>query len=141
MPSSRVRGGAARSTTRSIQHATTRRPSSIRSTLAQRRAQYADLVQIASAEIDWLYEYIAESGYALVLTDASGIILYEKTDATLSDTFRGAGLMVGADWSERREGTNGIGTCIAENRADRRPSRRTFPLLPHRPDLLGLSDP
>ena len=84
--------------------------------LAQRRAQHADLVDIASAEIDWLYEYIAESGYALVLTDASGVILYEKTDATLADTFQSAGLMVGADWSEPREGTNGIGTCIVENR-------------------------
>jgi transcriptional regulator of acetoin/glycerol metabolism len=83
--------------------------------LARRREQYADLVQIASAEIDWLYGYIAKSGYALVLTDASGIILYEKTDAALTDTFRSAGLMCGADWSERREGTNGIGTCIAEN--------------------------
>lgn len=85
-------------------------------TMAQRRARHADLVHIASAEIDWLYEYIAESGYALVLTDASGIILYEKTDKTLRNTFRAAGLMVGADWSEPREGTNGIGTCIAENR-------------------------
>jgi len=83
--------------------------------LTRRREQYADLVQIASAEIDWLYGYIAKSGYALVLTDASGIILYEKTDAALTDTFRSAGLMCGADWSERREGTNGIGTCIAEN--------------------------
>lgn len=85
-------------------------------TLAQRREQYADLISIASAEIDWLYEYLAESGYALVLTDASGVVLYEKTDATLEDTFRAAGLMAGADWSEAREGTNGIGTCIAENR-------------------------
>ncbi|MGH8176224.1 MAG: sigma-54-dependent Fis family transcriptional regulator [Steroidobacter sp.] len=85
------------------------------SLLEERRTQHADLVQIASAEIDWLYDYIAESGYALVLTDASGIVLYEKTDATLCDTFHSAGLLVGADWSEQREGTNGIGTCIAEN--------------------------
>ena len=85
--------------------------------LARRREQYTDLVQIASAEIDWLYDYIAKSGYALVLTDASGVVLYEKTDATLADTFRKAGLMCGADWSERREGTNGIGTCIAENQS------------------------
>ena len=84
-------------------------------TLQERLAQHADLVQIASAEIDWLYEYIAESGYALILTDANGIVLYEQTDATLDPTFRSAGLMLGADWSERREGTNGIGTCIAEN--------------------------
>jgi transcriptional regulator of acetoin/glycerol metabolism len=85
--------------------------------LARRCEQYADLVQIASAEIDWLHGYIAKSGYALVLTDVSGVLLYEKTDVALTDTFRSAGLMCGADWSERREGTNGIGTCIAEDRA------------------------
>jgi transcriptional regulator of acetoin/glycerol metabolism len=84
--------------------------------LAERLVQHADLLQIASAEIDWLYEHIAGSGYALVLTDATGIVLYEKTDSTLVDVFRSAGLRVGADWSEREEGTNGIGTCIAENR-------------------------
>lgn len=86
-------------------------------TLAERRAQHGELLRIAAAEIDWLYEYIAESGYALVLTDANGIVLYEKTDSCLTDVFRGAGLMAGADWSERHAGTNGIGTCIAENRA------------------------
>jgi len=84
--------------------------------LAERLVQHADLLQIAAAEIDWLYEHIAGSGYALVLTDASGIVLYEKIDSTLVDVFRSAGLLVGADWSEREEGTNGIGTCIAENR-------------------------
>jgi sigma-54 dependent transcriptional regulator, acetoin dehydrogenase operon transcriptional activator AcoR len=83
-------------------------------TLCERLEQHADLVRIASAEIDWLYEYIAESGYALLLTDADGIVLYEQTDATLAHTFRSAGLIVGADWSEQREGTNGMGTCIAE---------------------------
>ena len=84
--------------------------------LSDRRDQHADLLHIASAEIDWLYEYIAESGYALILSDATGIVLYEKSDATLADTFRAAGLMTGANWNERCEGTNGIGTCIAEHR-------------------------
>lgn len=84
--------------------------------LTERRCQHDELLQVASAEIDWLYEYIAESGYALILTDAAGIVLYEKTDATLAGTFRASGLVTGADWSERRQGTNGIGTCIAESR-------------------------
>src|SRR4029453_9921144 len=44
------------------------------------------------------------------------MLLYEKTDATLASTFRSSGLVTGADWSERRQGTNGIGTCIAETR-------------------------
>jgi transcriptional regulator of acetoin/glycerol metabolism len=85
--------------------------------LTERREQHAELLQVASAEIDWLYEYIAKSGYALILTDATGIVLYEKTDATLANVFRSSGLLIGADWSERTEGTNGIGTCIAESRS------------------------
>jgi transcriptional regulator of acetoin/glycerol metabolism len=84
--------------------------------LEERRDQHAELVQIASAEIDWLYDYIAESGHALMLTDATGMVLYEKTDATLAGMFRAAGLVSGADWSEQQAGTNGIGTCIVENR-------------------------
>jgi transcriptional regulator of acetoin/glycerol metabolism len=84
--------------------------------LASRREQYADLVAIATAEIDRLYDQISGSGYALLLTDASGVILYEKCDPTLKDMFRGAGLVPGADWSERSRGTNGMGTCLAERR-------------------------
>jgi transcriptional regulator of acetoin/glycerol metabolism len=84
--------------------------------LNQYRDRHAHLIQVASAEIDWLYEHIAMSGCALLLTDAAGIVLYEKVDPTVLDTFRTAGLRLGADWSECRQGTNGMGTCIAENR-------------------------
>ena len=84
--------------------------------LADRREQFHDLMQIACAEVDRLYDQIAGSGYALLLTDASGIILYEKLDPTLRDMFRGAGLVPGADWSEKSRGTNGMGTCLAERK-------------------------
>jgi|HigsolmetaAR203D_1030402.scaffolds.fasta_scaffold00037_92 transcriptional regulator of acetoin/glycerol metabolism len=80
------------------------------------REQHAELVHIASAEIDWLYEHIAGSGYALLLTDANGIILYEKSEPTLVNGFHSAGLLTGADWSEPSQGTNGMGTCIVEKR-------------------------
>ena len=81
--------------------------------LRDRQVQHEQLIQIASAEMDSLYEQISGSGYALLLTDASGIILCEKIDPTLKSLFRSAGLLVGADWSELHEGTNGIGTCIS----------------------------
>ena len=58
--------------------------------LARRREQSADLVQIASAEIDWLYDYIAKSGYALVLTDASGVVLYAKSYSSKIDRAAGS---------------------------------------------------
>jgi transcriptional regulator of acetoin/glycerol metabolism len=85
-------------------------------TLKEYRARHEHLIQVASAEIDWLYDHIAMSGCALLLTDAGGIVLYEKADPTILQTFRSAGLQLGADWSELRQGTNGMGTCIAENR-------------------------
>jgi transcriptional regulator of acetoin/glycerol metabolism len=84
--------------------------------LKEYRARHEHLIQVASAEIDWLYDHIAMSGCALLLTDAGGIVLYEKADPTILQTFRSAGLQLGADWSELRQGTNGMGTCIAENR-------------------------
>ncbi|HEY5263972.1 MAG TPA: sigma-54-dependent Fis family transcriptional regulator [Steroidobacteraceae bacterium] len=84
--------------------------------LKEYRERHADLIQMASAEIDWLYDHIGVSGCALLLTDASGVVLYEKIDPGVLQTFRTAGLLLGADWSESRQGTNGMGTCIAENR-------------------------
>jgi len=80
------------------------------------QAENADLVQIARAEMDSLYEQICGSGYALLLADTSGVILCEKVDPTLRKMFVKAGLIVGAQWSERCQGTNGIGTCAAEAR-------------------------
>src|ERR1700692_19058 len=93
-------------------------------TLQEYRNRHEHLIQVASAEIDWLYDHIAMSGCALLLTDAGGIVLYEKADPTVLETFRRAGLQLGADWSEVRQGTNGMGTCIAENR----------PIIVHRDD-------
>ena len=84
--------------------------------LRGRQVQHEQLIQIAAAEMDSLYDQISGSGYALLLTDASGVILCEKIDATLKSLFRSAGLLVGADWSELHEGTNGIGTCISVDR-------------------------
>jgi sigma-54 dependent transcriptional regulator, acetoin dehydrogenase operon transcriptional activator AcoR len=86
------------------------------SRLVDLQAEHDELVQIARAEMDALYEQISGSGYALLLADTSGVILCEKIDPTLRRMFVQAGLIVGAQWSEQREGTNGIGTCAAESR-------------------------
>src|ERR1700743_754876 len=80
------------------------------------QAEHEELVQIARAEMDSLYEQIAGSGFALLLADTAGVILCEKIDPSLRPMFVRAGLVVGAEWSEQREGTNGIGTCAAESR-------------------------
>lgn len=78
--------------------------------------QHAELVHIAQAEMDSLYEQISASGCALLLADTSGVILCDRVDPLMKPSFARAGLIVGAEWSEQREGTNGIGTCVTERR-------------------------
>jgi len=84
--------------------------------LQEHRRRHEPLVQVASAEIDWLYDHMAMSGGVLVLTDARGIVLYQRVNPSIAHDVRAAGLRPGADWSEARLGTNGMGTCLAENR-------------------------
>jgi transcriptional regulator of acetoin/glycerol metabolism len=48
-----------------------------------RRARYAELVAIAQPEIDRLHEQIRGSGYAVLLSDAAGAVLYEKFDTSM----------------------------------------------------------
>jgi sigma-54 dependent transcriptional regulator, acetoin dehydrogenase operon transcriptional activator AcoR len=88
-----------------------------RSRVQDLQAEHQDLIDIARAEMDSLYEQICGSGYALLLADTDGVILCEKVDPTLKKMFSEAGLIVGAEWSEQREGTNGIGTCAKEARS------------------------
>lgn len=73
-----------------------------------------ELLRVARAEMENLYEQISGSGFAVILADARGALLSTITDPTLQREFRQAGLCHGALWDERHEGTNGIGTCIAE---------------------------
>ena len=85
--------------------------------LRERQQRFGELLGVAKAEMESLYDQIAGSGYAVILTDAEAAILHTITDPTLKREFRHAGLWHGALWDERHEGTNGMGTCIAEKRA------------------------
>jgi sigma-54 dependent transcriptional regulator, acetoin dehydrogenase operon transcriptional activator AcoR len=47
-----------------------------------RRARYAELIAVAQTEMDRLHDQIRGSGYAVLLTDATGVVLYEKPDSS-----------------------------------------------------------
>ena len=95
---------------------TARRQSAVLDPMSVRDLQQrmGELLRIARAEMETLYEQIAGSGFAVILSDRQGAVLNTITDPTLQHEFRHAGLWLGALWDERHEGTNGIGTCIAE---------------------------
>jgi len=84
-------------------------------TLAQIRDQLGAYGDIARASMEKLAREHPECGY-VILTDASGTILDFVGNVPWHRDSIKAGLVPGANWGEQVAGTNGIGTCIAEQR-------------------------
>jgi len=75
-----------------------------------------ELVFSAQEEIDRLYKLVREAGYAILFCQKSGVVVEHRGEAVDADRFKYWGTWLGGVWSEEIEGTNGIGTCIAEER-------------------------
>ncbi len=84
-----------------------------RTDLRQRQEQLAPLLEFAKSEMTSLYQQVAGSGYAILLTDMDGVILNYVGDPQFTDAAMRSGLHNGSVWSEAAQGTNGMGTCIA----------------------------
>src|ERR1700754_721289 len=74
------------------------------------------LISSAREELDELYNVVREAGYAVLLCDSSGVAVAHRGEEVLASQFQYWGTWLGGVWSEEVEGTNGIGTCIAEER-------------------------
>ncbi|MBC2884262.1 sigma-54-dependent Fis family transcriptional regulator [Ochrobactrum sp. CM-21-5] len=75
------------------------------------------LVHIAQASMDRLYLAVGGVGCCVLLADSKGVPVERRGAVGDDETFHRWGLWTGAVWSEESEGTNGIGTCIVEQRA------------------------
>jgi transcriptional regulator of acetoin/glycerol metabolism len=84
--------------------------------LQERQERVADLQAVAKVEMANLYQQLADSGYAIILTDRDGVLLNYFGDPAFTHAASKTGLMQGALWSERSQGTNGMGTCLFERR-------------------------
>ncbi|WP_448196896.1 sigma-54-dependent Fis family transcriptional regulator [Pseudomonas putida] len=85
--------------------------------LLESRERLNQVLKIADNEMNSLHQQLSGAGHAVLLTDARGVILNCVTAPSERRIFERAGLWLGADWSEAREGTNGIGTCLVERQA------------------------
>ena len=92
--------------------------------LARRQDEMGQLREVAWPKVDQLFALVGASGCGVLLTDGAGIVLDRRCADGDADAFTDWGLHPGADWSEAREGTNGIGTCLAERRRVTRVGRR-----------------
>jgi transcriptional regulator of acetoin/glycerol metabolism/AraC-like DNA-binding protein len=84
--------------------------------LKQLREPLDQLIFSAQEEIDRLYKLVREAGYTLLFCDTAGVAVEHRGDETDASRFKYWGTWLGGVWSEAAEGTNGIGTCIAEER-------------------------
>ncbi|WP_386078140.1 sigma-54-dependent Fis family transcriptional regulator [Vreelandella sp. F11] len=86
-------------------------------TLIEHRESVDELLHVARAGVDQLYQQIAQLGYVLLLTDHRGITVEFRGDPNQDQQLRRAGLYLGADWDERFAGTCAVGTCLYDRQA------------------------
>jgi transcriptional regulator of acetoin/glycerol metabolism len=119
-----------------------RRPEPVlvdRAELKDRQERASKLVAIARAEMANLYQQVAGSGHAILLTDHDGVVLDYVGDAMFTDTASRASLQTGAVWAERTQGTNGMGMPGRETAPEHTPERALLH-QEHPPDLFDGAD-
>jgi transcriptional regulator of acetoin/glycerol metabolism len=84
--------------------------------LQQARERVAPLLKAAQGAMDRLYQAVGASGCCVLLADSAGVPVDRRGTAADDATFQSWGLWTGALWSEEHQGTNGIGTCLVEQR-------------------------
>jgi transcriptional regulator of acetoin/glycerol metabolism len=84
--------------------------------LRQARERIAPLLAAARGAMDRLYQAVGAAGCCVLLADGEGVPVDRRGTAADDTTFESWGLWTGALWSEEHEGTNGIGTCVVEQR-------------------------
>lgn len=85
--------------------------------LRQVRQRMEPVIAASGDILDHLHRAVGGNGCCVLLSDAQGVPVDRRGFPGDDDTFRHWGLWLGNDWSEAAEGTNGIGTAIAEKRS------------------------
>lgn len=86
------------------------------SELRQARTRLEPMLSAAEGTLDRLFQAVGGSGCCVLFTDRQGVPIDRRGACGDNDVFRKWGLWPGTVWSEEAEGTNGIGTCLAEAR-------------------------
>jgi transcriptional regulator of acetoin/glycerol metabolism len=110
------------------------------------------LLFAAGATLERLQAALARMSCCALVAGVDGVAVHRRGREVDVEHLRRFGLWPGVDWSERSEGTNGIGTCLAEKRdvtihgADHFLARNTdlscsvAPIFDHQGELAGALD-
>ena len=85
--------------------------------LRQPQDAAGQLIDLAQVELDRLYKLVQPVGYVILLCDKDGLVIAHRGEESEAAQYRRWGTWLGGVWSEQAEGTNGVGTCLAEAKA------------------------
>ncbi|MEM7243076.1 MAG: GAF domain-containing protein [Pseudomonadota bacterium] len=98
-------------------------PESTRKALVLTHAELTDirhrrdrLIYVARPILEDLFRSVGLSGFTVVLSDKSGVLLDKISNDYDEPDFENAGLRLGSIWSEDHQGTNAIGTVAVDAR-------------------------
>jgi len=84
--------------------------------IAAAQERLGPLLSVAKSGLDRLFLAVGGVGCSVMLADRDGVVVDRRGASCDDKTFDEWGLWTGAVWSEKCEGTNGIGTCIVDQR-------------------------
>ena len=87
------------------------------SQISEAQERLGALLAAAQASLDRLFLAVGGVGCSVLLADRDGVVVDRRGAPGDDRTFDKWGLWTGAIWSEHYEGTNGIGTCLVDERA------------------------
>ncbi len=82
--------------------------------LRQALAQNHDLLSHSQPVMEYLFDQVRHSQNVVVLADREGILIHSLGDAYFLAKAERVALSRGASWNEAHQGTNAIGTALAE---------------------------
>lgn len=85
--------------------------------LHHEREALGRLIQVAHPSLDQIFDLVGHAGCTVVMANHKGVILERRGSAADDGLFEILGLGLGANWSEKSQGTNAIGTALVERRA------------------------
>jgi transcriptional regulator of acetoin/glycerol metabolism len=85
--------------------------------LKDHREPLARLIHSAADELNRLHKVVGQTRYVVLLCNREGVAIDYRANAADAGQFKQWGIYLGGIWSEEVEGTNAIGTSIAERRA------------------------
>jgi len=84
--------------------------------LSDRIFQRQHLVKIARPVMERLFNFVKNTGFQVVLSDETGLLLDVLGDSDVMSRTRQVEMCPGGNWSESSKGTNAIGTAIFERK-------------------------